>query len=311
MFTLRRVRPCSCQSPDSRRRRCRRTTSICNGWRKATCHRASSHDRGRERGRRRRELVKLMAFKWCAGLSKNWGDKQRPNNPTDDTIGTHGICWLYARPITTIINVLRRSAQTRRRRHWRIQVRPRLMHENFSLLSQKNRGIGLAVTTTLLEEFNAVVVAIARTRTPELVALLDKHPADLLTITADVCVHVCVRVGIHVSVFFYSVDETAIRDAMSLCVTTYEHIDGLVLNAAVLEPIGRIDSPANTADSWRSHFDVNFFSLLYTLQAALPALRQSELGGRVVFVSSGSAVGGMPGWGAYNASKAAMNSLCR
>lgn len=68
-----------------------------------------------------------------------------------------------------------------------------------------------------------------------------------------------------------------------------------------------------------------------TLQAALPSLRKSERGGRVVFVSSGSAVGATPAWAAYNgwsftvtwrllsviklispsASKAALNSLCR
>jgi len=82
-----------------------------------------------------------------------------------------------------------------------------------------------------------------------------------------------------------------------------------VLNAAVLEPLGRIDS-ANTS-AWRTHFDVNFFSLVYTIQAALPALRESELGGRIVFVSSGAAVAGTPSLGAYNTSKAAMNSLCR
>lgn len=46
----------------------------------------------------------------------------------------------------------------------------------------------MAATKVLLEEFNAIVVAIARTRTPELVDLLDKHPADLLTIAADVYV---------------------------------------------------------------------------------------------------------------------------
>ena len=47
------------------------------------------------------------------------------------------------------------------------------------------------------------------------------------------------------------------------------------------------------------------------LKVALPALRESELGGKVVFVSSGAAIKGTPGWAPYNASKAAMNSLCR
>ena len=55
--------------------------------------------------------------------------------------------------------------------------------------------------------------------------------------------------------------------------------------------------------------DVNFFSLLYTIQAALPALRESN--GKVIFVSSGASLKGVHAWGPYSASKAAVNSLCR
>jgi len=55
--------------------------------------------------------------------------------------------------------------------------------------------------------------------------------------------------------------------------------------------------------------DVNFFSLLYTIQAALPALRESK--GKAIFVSSGASLKGVRAWGPYAASKAAVNSLCR
>lgn len=55
--------------------------------------------------------------------------------------------------------------------------------------------------------------------------------------------------------------------------------------------------------------DVNFFSLLHTIQAALPALRESK--GKVIFVSSGASMRGVHAWGPYSASKAAVNSLCR
>ena len=64
-------------------------------------------------------------------------------------------------------------------------------------------------------------------------------------------------------------------------------------------------------EGWKSHFDVNFFSLITAVQAGLPHLRNSELGGRMVFVSSGSATKGTATMGPYNAGKAAMNSLCR
>lgn len=83
------------------------------------------------------------------------------------------------------------------------------------------------------------------------------------------------------------------------------------MNAAVLNPMGKIASSDVGIDDWKSHFDINFFSLITALRATLPALRESDLGGRVVFVSSGAATGNVAGWGPYNASKAAMNSLCR
>ena len=62
---------------------------------------------------------------------------------------------------------------------------------------------------------------------------------------------------------------------------------------------------------WKKHFDVNFFSLVTAVKAALPALRKAENGGRIIFVSSGAATKGLAAWGPYSASKAAMNSLCR
>ena len=108
----------------------------------------------------------------------------------------------------------------------------------------------------------------------------------------------------------FRTNEAATREAIGLAIKTYLHLDALVLNAGTLEPMERIGSPGSTTDSWRAHFDLNFFSLLYTVQAALPSLRSSEFGGRVVFVSSGSAVSSTPSWGAYSASKAAMNSFC-
>jgi NAD(P)-dependent dehydrogenase (short-subunit alcohol dehydrogenase family) len=75
--------------------------------------------------------------------------------------------------------------------------------------------------------------------------------------------------------------------------------------------MGYIWHPDIDTNAWRAHFEVNFFSLVVALKAALPSLRDSEEGGRVIFVSSGAAVAGYTGFGPYNAAKAAMNSLCR
>lgn len=105
-------------------------------------------------------------------------------------------------------------------------------------------------------------------------------------------------------------DEKALTEALQHAANHYQGIDGLVLNAGTLDPLCRIadDTPLS---SWKKHFDVNFFSLVTAVNAAIPYLCRSKTGGKVVFVSSGAAQKGTAGWGPYNAGKAAMNSLCR
>ncbi|EGO01955.1 hypothetical protein SERLA73DRAFT_177619 [Serpula lacrymans var. lacrymans S7.3] len=161
------------------------------------------------------------------------------------------------------------------------------------VLTGASKGIGLAVARSLLDEHNASVVALSRTRTKELTDLCEKHTSSLLFIACDVT------------------DEKGLTQAIAQAQETYQRIDGLILNAGTLDPLGRIDNPSNTLDSWRYHFDVNVFSLVTALKAALPALRKSKSGGRIVFLSSGAATGSTPGWSTYNAGKAAVNSLCR
>ena len=73
--------------------------------------------------------------------------------------------------------------------------------------------------------------------------------------------------------------------------------------------MGRIASKDISVDSWKSLFDVNFFSIVETLKGAIPHLRESK--GKIIFVSSGAAIGSIVSWGPYSASKAALNSLAR
>ncbi|KAJ8481769.1 hypothetical protein ONZ51_g5792 [Trametes cubensis] len=166
------------------------------------------------------------------------------------------------------------------------------------VLTGASKGLGLAVAKILLESFNANVIALSRTKTPELRSLSDAHTDSLLTLECDV-------------VDVTSTDAAAVRTSVTRGLEKYKRIDGLILNAGVLEPLGKIASEEITLDQWKQHFDVNFFSLVTALRATLPELRKSPLGGRVVFVSSGAATGNTPSWGPYNAGKAAMNSLCR
>lgn len=56
-------------------------------------------------------------------------------------------------------------------------------------------------------------------------------------------------------------------------------------------------------------FEVNVFGPLGLIQAALPSLAES--GGAVINITSDAAVEGYPGWGAYGASKAALEQVSR
>ena len=76
----------------------------------------------------------------------------------------------------------------------------------------------------------------------------------------------------------------------------------------MLDPVAKI-ADANV-EEWEQAFRTNFFAAVGLVSAALPALRKRGGEGRVVFVSSGAAVAGYQGWGAYGASKAALNHLC-
>lgn len=70
--------------------------------------------------------------------------------------------------------------------------------------------------------------------------------------------------------------------------------------------MGKIDS-GNNLDSWKRHFDVNFFALVSALKHTLPVLKKNlavhestggeNIKGRIVFISSGAAAKGTSGWG--------------
>jgi NAD(P)-dependent dehydrogenase (short-subunit alcohol dehydrogenase family) len=97
--------------------------------------------------------------------------------------------------------------------------------------------------------------------------------------------------------------------AVATAVQKYGRLDGVILNAGHIEA-GQVASPdPDFVQKWKQVFEINFFSLLLTVRAALPELRKTE--GTIVMVSSGASAKGTIGWGAYASSKAAMNSLAR
>mgnify|MGYP001292222517 CR=1 FL=1 len=86
------------------------------------------------------------------------------------------------------------------------------------------------------------------------------------------------------------------------------HLDILVGNAAtlgVLSPIGHI-----SLETWDDVFKLNV-TVNWRLIRSFDALLRKSTAGRAIFVTSGAASGVFPYWGAYSASKAALESLAK
>lgn len=107
-------------------------------------------------------------------------------------------------------------------------------------------------------------------------------------------------------------------------VKTFGRLDGIVINHAVIGPIKRLVN--SSIEEWSQVYNANLFSalalvglnlarptklllIMAQVKASIPLLRETK--GRIVFTSSGAAVHGYAGWGAYGSSKAAMNSLAQ
>lgn len=153
------------------------------------------------------------------------------------------------------------------------------------ILTGASRGIGLAIAHYLLKQSHKLVV-VARSEAP--LRQLEQQYADQVdVVTGDLA--------------DFSLGSKAVQAAED----RWQRLDGLIVNHGVLDPIKRVAD--STAEEWRTSFDINFFSAIAMTKAALPALRKSQ--GRIVFTSSGAATGAYSTWGAYGASKAALNHL--
>lgn len=101
--------------------------------------------------------------------------------------------------------------------------------------------------------------------------------------------------------------EADCRDLVRQTVEHFGRLDGLINNAGVLHPI----APVAKADPqlWQTNIAVNLLGPFYLTHYALPHLREAR--GRVINVSSGSAVSVTEGWSAYCAAKAGLNHFTR
>jgi NAD(P)-dependent dehydrogenase (short-subunit alcohol dehydrogenase family) len=166
--------------------------------------------------------------------------------------------------------------------------RPRL-EGRIALITGASRGIGAAVAKHFALE-GAHVVLVART-TDDLEAVDDSVQADGGTATL---------VPLDLTEF------TAIDQMAAAIAERFGRLDVLVGNAAILgtlSPIGHCDP-----EIWEQTFAVNVTANWRLIRAFDPLLRASD-SGRAIFVTSGVGTQAIPYYGAYAASKAALNRM--
>lgn len=112
--------------------------------------------------------------------------------------------------------------------------------------------------------------------------------------------------GLDIHLVELDVDSSqSVASAIEGILATAGRIDTVVNNAGIAVVASVEDTELATA---RALFETNFFGPLRVIQAVLPVMRDQG-SGRIINVSSGSAIIGGPFLGVYSASKAALETL--
>lgn len=148
-----------------------------------------------------------------------------------------------------------------------------------------SRGLGKAFACSALASGGRVVATV---RTPGALAdLAQAHPDTFREVQLDVS------------------DAQAVTEAVDTAAHTFDGLDVVVNNAGV-GFVGALEEV--TEQQAREHLDVNLFGAMWVSRAAIPYLRAGG-GGDIVQISTVGAIGAMPTFGLYNASKWALEGF--
>lgn len=159
-----------------------------------------------------------------------------------------------------------------------------------AIVTGASSGFGLRIAVSLAKEGYHVVAG-----------LRDPGRAGDLVQAAD-------RAGVAERLDIVRLDVTeadAIEAAAAHAIGKYGRIDVLVNNAGYA--VGGFIEEVPTA-AWRAQMETNFFGLVAMTRAVLPAMREQG-GGAIIQIGSVSGLLGFPGYGAYAASKFAVEGF--
>ncbi|MEX0276317.1 MAG: SDR family oxidoreductase [Ruegeria sp.] len=156
------------------------------------------------------------------------------------------------------------------------------------IITGASSGIGAAAALLFASE-GANVVLGAR-RTAQLSAIVDQiaqNEGRAVCLSGDVT------------------DEGYAQALVDLAEQEFGGLDGAFNNAGIVGEMGPI--PEMASENWQSVLTTNLTSAFYAAKAQIPAI-EKQGGGSIVFTSTfvGFSNGGMPGMGAYAASKAGL-----
>jgi 3-oxoacyl-[acyl-carrier protein] reductase len=171
------------------------------------------------------------------------------------------------------------------------------LKQRVAIITGSSRGIGRAAALLLGAEGARVVVTYCQQRdlAERVVSEIERGGGEALATPFDLC----------------SID--SIHSVARTAVERWGRIDILVNNAVrwgdrlpmEMPPFENVPS-----DEWRAFFRANAEGPYAAIQAVLPSMRTRGWG-RIVNISSGIAVDGLPGSGPYAAAKAALHGLTR
>lgn len=167
----------------------------------------------------------------------------------------------------------------------------KLLDGRVALVTGASRGIGRAVAK-MYADSGAYVLALSRSH-------------DTLHETVD---DISRRGGRADAIIADLADPSAANDLAARILQQVGKLDILVANAAMLGPMARLAETDGAA--WEEVFNLNLHGNFRLVKALDPLLQESDAG-RAIFVSSGVARTCKAGWGAYAASKAALEALAK
>lgn len=171
---------------------------------------------------------------------------------------------------------------------------PDLLRDRVILVTGANRGIG-AATALACAQHGATVI------------LLGRNQAGLEAIDDEIQ-QTTGREAVLLPFDLKNNQAEAYQELYQAVMAQFGRLDGLVNSAAILGPHSPIEHHRH--QDWEDVFQVNVHGAFHLTRALLPALFASDQG-RLIFLTSSVGRQGRANWGAYSASKFAIEGLAQ